>query len=225
MQSKGYTGIGMEGFIARSYDKSARRNMKGLYRNWAKKLSRQILDESNILEVGPGPGYLSIELSKLCNYKITGLDVSETFVEIANKNAVSAGVKIDFQKGNVSAMPFPDKQFDFLICTSSFKNFSEPVEALNEMYRVLKPGGKVWISDLRKNISDDSIDCFVTDTLNMNGLGGLFTKYTFKHTLRPRAYTAEQFRELISKSLFRFFRIKENDIDIEICLWKYARFH
>ena len=139
MRSKGYKGAGMDGLIACQYDKIARRYMAELYRTWAQELSEGLAEDSRVLEIAPGPGYLAIELAKRRNVRITGLDVSENFVAIALGNAKRAGVDIDFQQGNASFMPFENEKFDLLMCTSSFKNFSEPLEALNEMYRVLKP--------------------------------------------------------------------------------------
>jgi ubiquinone/menaquinone biosynthesis C-methylase UbiE len=220
MNSKGYKGVGMEGFIARQYDKSARRDMADLYRAWAKKLLEDLAEGDKVLEIAPGPGFLSIELAKLRNLNIIGLDISETFVAIAKRNAQSAGVDVDFQHGNASAMPFENEKFDFLMCTSSFKNFSEPIEAMNEMYRVLKPGGKAWISDLRRDVSNETIDSFVQDTMKVKGLAGTFMKYTFKHTLRPRALTAAQFKELIAKTPFTKVEITQNAIDLEVLLHK-----
>jgi len=218
MSSKGYKGMGMEGFIARQYDKSAQRDMADLYRTWATKLSGGLAEGDKVLEIAPGPGYLAIELAKRRNLKIIGLDISETFVAIARRNAQSAGVNIDFQHGNVSAMPFENEKFDFLMCTSSFKNFSEPIKALNEMYRVLKPGAKAWISDLRRDVSTETIDSFVNDTMKIRGLAGIFMKYTFKHTLRPRALTRAQFKELIAKTPFTKVEITENPMDLEVLL-------
>jgi ubiquinone/menaquinone biosynthesis C-methylase UbiE len=220
MSSKGYKGMGMEGFIARQYDKSAKRDMADLYRAWAKKLSEGLAEGNHVLEIAPGPGYLSIELAKLRKLQITGIDISETFVAIARRNAQIAGVDVDFQHGNASAMPFENEKFDFLMCTSSFKNFSEPVKALNEMYRVLKPGGKAWISDLRRDVSNETIDSFVHDTMKVRGFSGAFMKYTFKHTLRPRALTGAQFKELIAKTPFKKVDITENSIDLEVLLDK-----
>lgn len=159
-------------------------------------------EEDHVLEIAPGPGNLSIELAKLRNLKIIGLDISETFVAIARRNAHSAGVDVDFRQGNASALLFEKEKFNFLMCTSSFKNFSEPVKALNEMHRVLKPGGKAWISDLRRDVSDETIDSFVNDTMKVKGFGGAFMKYTFKHSLRPRALTAMQFNELVALTPF-----------------------
>lgn len=220
MSSKGYKGMGMEGFIARQYDKSAKRDMAELYRTWAAKLSPGLAEGDKVLEIAPGPGYLSIELAKLRNLHIIALDISETFVAIARRNAQTAGVDVDFRLGNASAMPFENEKFDFLMCTSSFKNFSEPIKALTEMYRVLKPEGRAWISDLRHDVSDETIDSFVQDTMKVKGLGGTFMKYTFKHTLRPRALTAAQFKELIARTPFTKVEITENAMDLEVLLHK-----
>jgi len=82
-----------------------------------------------VLDVAPGPGFFAIELAKLGDFRITGLDISRTLVKIAAKNARTAGVNVDFRLGNASAMPFADESFDFVYCSAAFKNFSEPVKA------------------------------------------------------------------------------------------------
>jgi len=217
--SKGYKGIGMDGFIARSYNKSAKRFMD-LYREWAQRLAPQIRDGSKVLEVAPGPGYLAIELAKRTKCRICALEISETFVSIARDNAQQAGVEIDIRLGNASAMPFEDEEFDFLICTSSFKNFSEPVIAIEEMYRVLKSGGKAWISDLRRDVSKQAIKEFVGHAMKVKGFAGIFMRYTFTHTLRSRAYTGAQFRQLVEKTAFEKTEIRENAMDFEALLQK-----
>ncbi len=64
---------------------------------------------------------------------------------------------MDFRRGNASSMPLDAEAFDFVFCRAAFKNFSEPVRALQEMYRVLKPGGQALIIDLRRDASRKSI--------------------------------------------------------------------
>ena len=134
---------------------------------------------SNVLEVAPGPGYFSIELAKLGAYSITGLDISHTFVEIARQKAAEAGVHVDFKQGNASNMPFASETFDFLLCRAAFKNFGQPVRALQEMCRVLKPGGRGLIIDLRGDASPESMNRHV-DAMGLSAVNKIMTKLTFR---------------------------------------------
>jgi ubiquinone/menaquinone biosynthesis C-methylase UbiE len=154
-----------------------------------------------VLEVAPGPGYFAIELAKLGSYPITGLDVSRTMVDIAKENARKAGVAVDFQLGNASAMPFADERFDFIYCSAAFKNFSEPVTVLDEMHRVLKPDGEAVIADLRKDASLEEIDRFVKES-GRGRVDAWLTKMTFRHLLLKRAYTRSDFAQMAGKSRF-----------------------
>jgi ubiquinone/menaquinone biosynthesis C-methylase UbiE len=105
-----------------------------------------------VLEVAPGPGFLAIELGRDTRYRVTALDISWTFVEIARKNVADAGVPVDVRLGNASDMPFADDSFDLLVRRAAFKNFSEPRKAIDEMRRVLRAGGTGAIMDLRRDV-------------------------------------------------------------------------
>lgn len=108
---------------------------------------------SRVLEIAPGPGLLAIALAKLTGGRVTGFDISRSFVQIASDNARKAGVEVDFEQGDAADLPVLDDQFDFIACRAAFKNFTRPLVALNEMHRVLKPGGTALIIDLRKDYS------------------------------------------------------------------------
>jgi ubiquinone/menaquinone biosynthesis C-methylase UbiE len=105
----------------------------------------------DMLEVAPGPGYLAIEMAKGTAYRVTGLDVSRMMVELAQRNAAQAGVEVHFRQGSTPTLPFADESFAVLACSAAFKNFSEPHKALEEMHRVLRPGGTALVLDLRKD--------------------------------------------------------------------------
>ena len=143
---------GMEGMVAKWYAANTGEMMKE-YVDLARRISGEIPQGSAVLEVAPGPGYFCIELAKLGSYAITGLDISRTFVKMAAKRAAEAGVKVDFKQGSASRMPLQRDSFDFLLCRAAFKNFGDPVGALQEMCRVLKPGGRGVIIDLNGNAS------------------------------------------------------------------------
>jgi ubiquinone/menaquinone biosynthesis C-methylase UbiE len=85
---KAYKGLPMEGPIAKWYAKITRQDLNR--HQWmARQLVGKIPAGGSVLEIAPGPGFFCIELAKLGNYKITGLDISKSFVEIAQKNAAA----------------------------------------------------------------------------------------------------------------------------------------
>ena len=157
---KGYKGFSMEGPIARWYARITAKDLAE-FRRLAGTLAGRLGAGGAVLEVAPGPGYLAIELAKLGPCRVTGLDISRSFVRIAGENARRAGVSVEFRHGNAAAMPFDPDSFDFLVCRAAFKNFSEPVKALDEMHRVLRPGGEALIIDLRSDVRRDEIDAHV----------------------------------------------------------------
>ena len=211
--------IGIEGIAARWYDKNTKKHRMVEMKEYAKEVARHIQDGSSVLEVASGPGYLAIELAKLGRFRIIGLDISKDFVEIAQRNAKDARVEVEFRRASVADIPFPDNTFDFIICTAAFKNFKEPFRALSEMYRVLRSGGTALIIDMNRNASDQQIEEY---TENMGAKGGdkLFMKLIFKHFLRNGAYIKDEFIDLISKTAFKEFDIKEEAIGFHVYLTK-----
>lgn len=198
--TKAYKGLPMEGVIASWYAKTT---LKDINRNklMAKQLVEKIPAIGSVLEIAPGPGYFCIELAKLGRYQITGLDISKSFVEIARRNAREAGYKMDFREGNASAMPFKDATFDFIFCQAAFKNFSEPVKAISEMYRVLKPGGMAVIADMRRDASTADIEKEIKG-MGLDPLNRFFVKWTFDHMLLKSAYSIEQMKSMVAQTPF-----------------------
>ncbi|MGD0171005.1 MAG: class I SAM-dependent methyltransferase [Halobacteriota archaeon] len=217
--AKGYKRVGMEGFIAKWYDKNARRTTQEQYKTWAKMVAENVAEGGSVLEVAPGPGYLAIELAKRGKYTIVGLDISRTFVEIAQNNATEAGVgaAVEFRRGDAAHMPFSDETFDFIISTAAFKNFADPIGALREMYRVLRVHGKAVIIDMRRDASDEAIREFVKN-MGLSRIGSLTTNWTFR-SLRRTAYTKNQFKDYISKTKFRRHDIRDSQDSIGFEIW------
>jgi len=217
---KGYLGLGMEGRIATWYARNTARDMPE-FAALAQRVTATLTAGSQILEVAPGPGYLAIELGKHGVFQLTGLDISHTFVEIAQRNASQAQVDIDFRQGNASAMPFAENFFDLILCRAAFKNFSQPLAAINEMHRVLKPGGRALIIDLRSDASVDDIDAYIKRS-RVSWANSLIYKATFRYLLLPRAYSRQEFLELASSSAFGSADIEADEIGFEVTLEKRA---
>jgi len=197
---KAYKGAGMEGWVARWYARTRRNDMED-FRRQAKSIAARLASGSDLLEVAPGPGFFAIELSRLGDFKITALDISRTLVAIAKENAREAGLKIDFRLGNASAMPFAPESFDFVYCAAAFKNFSDPRKALDEMHRVLRPGGRAVIADLRKDASLREIDAYVSES-GRSRFDAWLTKWAFRTMLLKRAYSREAWVEMAAGSRF-----------------------
>ena len=204
-QQRRFKDLGIEGATARWYDNNTRKSRLTEMKEYAKEASKYLHDGCSVLEVASGPGYLAIEIAKLgiCN-KIIGLDISKDFVEIAERNAKEAGgiEVVEFRHANVADMHFPDNSFDFVICTAAFKNFKEPLRALNQICRVLKSGGNALIADMNRDASNQQIEDYIK-SIEAKGMGKLFMRLIFKHFLRNGAYTKHEFSSLISKTAFK----------------------
>jgi len=164
---------------------------------------------------------MAVELAKLGAHRITGLDVSRSFVRIATEHARQAGVAIDFRHGDVTRMPFPAASFDFVVCQAAFKNFPDPVAALDEMHRVLRPGGRASIIDLRKDAPLDAIEQEVRG-MHLSPPNAFLTKWIFRLGLLRAAYTRETLEAMVARGRFGRGEIVEDGIGFELRLAKQA---
>jgi len=217
-EAKAYKGLGMEGFVARWYTKNTGKDLSE-YQRHARLVAEELPEGASVLDLAPGPGFLAIELAKLGNYHVTGLDISETFVRIAAEKAKEAGVSVEFRRGNAAAMPFDDNTFDFIVCRAAFKNFADPVRALNEMHRVLMPRGKALIIDLRPDASPEAISVHVKG-MGLDWFNALVTRFIFKRLLLKRAYPKEKFKDMASESNFGTCEIQDEPITLLVSLVK-----
>jgi ubiquinone/menaquinone biosynthesis C-methylase UbiE len=215
---KGYKGIAMEGVIATWYARITWSRI-GEQRALAERISASVPQGGRVLEVAPGPGYLSIELAKLGTCEGAGLDISRTFVEIERRNAMEAGVKVDFRHGDATTMPFDHDTFDFAVCVAAFKNFTQPRRVIEELHSVLKRGGTALIVDLRRDVSREGIDAEV-DRMKLNPVNAFLTRRAFRGMLLKSAYTQAEIEELVAQTSFTACRIKCDNIGMEIELTK-----
>ena len=214
---KAYKGIGMEGAIATWYARNTAQD-RNRFVDTARLVTERARPGSEILEVAPGPGFLAIELAKR-RYRMTTVDISATFVRMARENAAKAGVTLDVRQGNASQLPFADDSFDFVICTAAFKNFGDPIGALDEIHRVLRAGGEAAIIDLRKDATRTDIDAEVSK-MGLSWWNALVTRWIFRFFLLRRAYTREQLERLARESHFQRCQLLLTGIGSELRLRK-----
>ncbi len=118
-------------------------------KRWRKKILKTLLPykKENILDLSTGTGDVAILLASRCDSKITGADISEKMLEIAQQkiNRKNLSEKISLFHADAENLPFNDNSFD--VCTVSFgvRNFEHLEKGLSEIYRVLKKDGLLVI--------------------------------------------------------------------------------
>ena len=102
-------------------------------------------DADLVLDVASGTGEPGLTIaSKLRGGIVVVTDISEGMLEVARENATSRGIKnLEFTACDVSELPFPDNSFDAISCRFGFMFFPDMLLAAKEMFRVLKPGGRI----------------------------------------------------------------------------------
>lgn len=111
-------------------------------------------DDSKILEIGSGPGfYTSLLLDSFNNIDITCLDYDIEFLKYARSNLnEKLRDKVSYIKDNIENTSVKSDSYDFIIARFVFQHLEKPVDALKEIKRLLKPGGKLFIIDVDNDL-------------------------------------------------------------------------
>ena len=149
------TDQGIQGeFNVTIYDQMQRRLRD---KGWieTKELLKHGIAQGCALEIGPGPGYLGLEwLKHTEGTTLKGLDISPDMIAVAERNAREYGLsqRVEYVHSSGSGVPFDDNNFDAVFTNGSLHEWSDPRSTFSEIWRVSKPGGRVFISDLRRNM-------------------------------------------------------------------------
>ncbi len=102
-----------------------------------------------LLDCGCGPGNVTLELAKaVAPGQVVGIDIDPSILAVAEKNRAQGNLRnVKFQIADVYALPFEDSSFSAVYAGALRGHLSEPLRALREMRRVLKPGGLIGIRD------------------------------------------------------------------------------
>lgn len=156
-------------------------------------------DSGRILDIGTGPGWLLIQLHRVSPLlRLYGIDASLSMVEKAHNNLIEQRLtgEIEIQAGSADQIPYDDNFFDCVVSTGSLHHWKDPVAALNEMYRVLKPEqyGLLYdiVSDTPKSVLLEAGRSF----------GRLRVLLLWIHAYMEPFYSQEQFSSLPSATLF-----------------------
>jgi SAM-dependent methyltransferase len=140
---------------AGAYERHTDMLFGSLYRAIAVDVAAVAGPSARVLEVGCGPGHLTVLMARDHGLDVTGLDLDPQMIERARTKAdehSAAGRSPTFVIGDVAALPFDDKSFDLVVSTFSMHHWSDPPAGLREIERVLRPGGRVLIWDLKPGL-------------------------------------------------------------------------
>ena len=105
---------------------------------------------TTVLDVAAGRGSSAIHLARTFGCRVIGVDYGDANVAAAQQAARTAGVQalVSFQTGDAERLPLPDRSVDAIICECAFCTFPDKPTAAREFARVLRPGGRLGLSDL-----------------------------------------------------------------------------
>lgn len=139
--------------IATDYDRLNHILSLNIDRIWRKKAVKEIVDTTSslqVLDVACGTCDFAMEIAGKTaeGSKVTGIDLSAGMLKIGKEKTESAGLDIGLIQGDCEAMPFGNDTFDRISVGFGVRNFENLDKGLEEMYRVLKNGGKTVILEL-----------------------------------------------------------------------------
>ncbi|MGC8533220.1 MAG: class I SAM-dependent methyltransferase [Candidatus Parvarchaeum sp.] len=168
-----------------------------------------------VLDVGTGPGFVAFEISGKVAISL-GLDINEHMLEIAVRKAENEDYNnVIFVRGDALSMPFPDNVFDAVTCRRVAHHIKEKRKFIEEVWRVLKKGGKFGITDLLKPTGDKK-DIFnkFEKARDTSYISSESLDYWFK-LLKENAFEVDNFKTFETKETFQSWLspVSENSIE------------
>ena len=206
------TDQGIQGeFNVNKYDQMQRRLRD---KGWieTKEIIKSGIAKGLALEIGPGPGYLGLEwLKNTQGTALKGLDISPDMISIAERNAKEYNLfeRVEYVHSSGNKMPFADETFDAVFTNGSLHEWSDLKNTYNEIWRVLKEGGRVFISDLRRDMFFLIKWFFWINTKPKEIRPGLITSIN-------AAYTPDEMTDLIKGTELKNCVVSGNPIGLKI---------
>jgi len=209
----------MFGAIAPRYDFLNRLLSFGIDRRWRTKAVRLLKyrDGARILDVATGTGDVALEIARStpASVRITGADFCREMVELGEVKVAASPYadRIDFRVAPCEDLPFPDNTFDSITIAFGIRNVVDRKLGLAEMWRVLRPGGRLIILEFstpRSHLFRQLYYFYFRRLLPV--IGGLFSRYNAYKYLPDSVLefpSHEEFSRMIAEAGFKNIHIKE----------------
>jgi len=183
----------------------------GIDKVWRRRAIRLLIKHSpsDILDVATGTGDFAIESLKTGAQRITGIDISEEMLAVgkAKIEKLGLGHRIILQKGDSEKLVFLDNSFDAVTVAFGVRNFENLSKGIDELFRVLKPGGIVCVLEFSKpmHFPVKQLYSFYSFYI-LPGIGRLFSKDKSAYRYLPESVErfpdGEEFLKVLKKSGF-----------------------
>ena len=168
--------------------------------------SVSLLGTEKVLDIGAAAGHTALAFAPFV-VECHGIDVTEQMVQVATKYAADRGVSnVQFQIGDAENLSFPDASFDIVTCRFTAHHFTNVDKAVNEISRVLKPGGKFLLVD-HYAPEDVALDTFV------NALNRM------RDPSHVRESSLSEWKTLFAKNGLSYREILKWDLPLEFQNW------
>lgn len=117
-------------------------------------MARGVRPGARIVDMGTGPGHLSVELAERTGAVVHAVDINPTMHELARALATRRGVvdRLRFDLEDVHRLTYPDAFADLVVSYSCFHHWADPVAGIAECWRILKPGGRLLLIDTNRDV-------------------------------------------------------------------------
>ena len=173
-------------------------------KGWRKKVVKLVKAEKpqQVLDVATGTADLAIALEKSHPQHITGIDISNGMLEVGRKKVAKKGLTqlITLEQADSENLPFGDNHFDAITVAFGVRNFEDLEKGLQEMQRVLKPGGKLLVLEFSQpqKFPFKQVYNFYFKNI-LPGLGKLISKDSSAYTYLPESVGAFPFGEKFTR--------------------------
>ncbi|MCK4552864.1 class I SAM-dependent methyltransferase [Candidatus Pacearchaeota archaeon] len=159
------------------------------------------LDKGKVLDVGCGYGNLIKNMKHhKKNLSFAGIDVSKSMIKLA-ENYIDFPAKFLFMSAD--KLSFKDESFDLVVCKDTFHHFGNPIKVIKEMFRVLKKGGFIYMSDLRRDVPED----IFYQTLQNLSIHNVVNATQYFDSVRA-SYTLSELKNLLNRAGINEYKLK-----------------